>query len=113
MLPISSSEKPVLIIVLWGLCSLLYLEGAPLSKRSISEVQLMHNVREHKEMLERQDWLQLKLSNILIPSVNDSQKEQKGKSNGPSVRRLRKGEGTTYLDLGLTTDVFGKRMNSR
>jgi len=67
------------------------------SKRSISEVQLMHNVREHKEMLERQDWLQLKLNNILIPSLNDSQKEQKGKNNGPSIRRLRKGEGPTWI----------------
>ncbi|KAG1941300.1 parathyroid hormone 1b [Pimephales promelas] len=97
MSPIRSLEKPVLIIVLWGLCSLLYLEGAPISKRSISEVQLMHNVREHKEMLERQDWLQLKLNNILIPSLNDSQKEQKGKNNGPSIRRLRKGEGPTWI----------------
>nr|WFG70152.1 parathyroid hormone [Osteobrama belangeri] len=76
---------------------LLYLEGLPLSKRSISEVQLMHNVREHKEMLERQDWLQLKLNNILIPSINDSQKEQKGKPNGPSIRRLRKGEGAAWI----------------
>lgn len=66
------------------------------SKRSISEVQLMHNVREHKEMLDRQDWLQLKLNNIIIPSVNDSQKERKGKNNGPSVRHLRKGEGATW-----------------
>ncbi|CAM4531504.1 unnamed protein product [Leuciscus chuanchicus] len=97
MLPIRSLEKPVLIIVLWGLCSLLYLEGAPLSKRSISEVQLMHNVREHKEMLERQDWLQLKLNNILIPSLNDSQKEQKGKNNGPPIRRLKKEEGATWI----------------
>ncbi|XP_016118797.1 parathyroid hormone-like, partial [Sinocyclocheilus grahami] len=92
MLPICSLEKIMLIIVLWGLCSLPYLEGLPLSKRSISEVQLMHNVREHKEVLERQDWLQLKLNDILTPSINDSQKEQKGKTNGPSIRRLRKGE---------------------
>ncbi|XDV17466.1 hypothetical protein PO909_023318 [Leuciscus waleckii] len=75
---------------------LLYLEGAPL-RRSISEVQLMHNVREHKEMLERQDWLQLKLNNILIPSLNDSQKEQKGKNNGPPIRRLKKEEGATWI----------------
>ncbi|KAF4110611.1 hypothetical protein G5714_007642 [Onychostoma macrolepis] len=97
MLPIRSLEKIMLIIVLWGLCSLLYLEGLPISKRSISEVQLMHNVREHKEMLERQDWLQLKLNNILIPSINDSQKEQKGKTNGPSIRRLRKEEGAACI----------------
>ncbi|KAK9972605.1 hypothetical protein ABG768_025896 [Culter alburnus] len=97
MLPIRSLEKIMLVAALWGLCSLIYLEGAPLSKRSISEVQLMHNVREHKEMLERQDWLQLKLNNILIPSLNDSQKEQKGKNNSPSIRRLRKGEGATWI----------------
>ncbi|XP_016370073.1 parathyroid hormone-like [Sinocyclocheilus rhinocerous] len=97
MLPIRSLERIVLIIVLWDLCSLLYLEGLPLSKRSISEVQLMHNVREHKEMLERQDWLQLKLNNILIPSLNDPQKEQKVKTNSPSIRRLRKGEGATWI----------------
>ncbi|KAI2662196.1 Parathyroid hormone [Labeo rohita] len=97
MLPIRSLEKIMLFIVLWGLCSLLYLEGLPLSKSSISEVQLMHNVREHKEMLERQDWLQLKLNNIIIPSINDSQNEQKGKTNNPSVRRLRKGEGAAWI----------------
>ncbi|XP_018941293.1 parathyroid hormone-like [Cyprinus carpio] len=94
MLPIRSLERIMLIIVLWDLCSLLYLEGLPLSRRSISEVQLMHNVREHKEMLERQDWLQLKLNNIIIPSLNDS---QKGKTNGPSIRRLRKGEGAAWI----------------
>ncbi|KTF83859.1 hypothetical protein cypCar_00005375 [Cyprinus carpio] len=97
MLPIRSLETVMLVIVLWGLCSLPNLEGLPLSKRSISEVQLMHNVREHKEMLERQDWLQLKLNNIIIPSINDSQKEQKGKTNGPSIRRLRKGEGAAWI----------------
>ncbi|XP_026072703.1 parathyroid hormone-like [Carassius auratus] len=97
MLPIRSLERIMLIIVLWDLCSLLYLEGLPLNKRSISEVQLMHNVREHKEMLERQDWLQLKLNNILIPSFNVSQKEQKGKTNSPSIRCLRKREGATWI----------------
>ncbi|XP_056318956.1 parathyroid hormone 1b [Danio aesculapii] len=96
MLLIRCLEKATLIIVLWSLCSFLFLEGLPISKRSISEVQLMHNVREHKEMLDRQDWLQLKLNNIIIPSVNDSQKERKGKTNGPSVKRLRKGEGATW-----------------
>ncbi|XP_052416599.1 parathyroid hormone 1b [Carassius gibelio] len=97
MLPKRSLEKIMLFIVLWSLCGLPYLEGLPLSKRSISEVQLMHNVREHKEMIERQDWLQLKLNNIIIPSINDSQKEQKGKTNGPSIRRLRKGEGAAWI----------------
>ncbi|XP_055069779.2 parathyroid hormone 1b [Misgurnus anguillicaudatus] len=97
MSSIRSLEKTILVIVLWGLCSLLYLEGLPVSKRSISEVQLMHNVREHKQVLNRQDWLQLKLNNILIPSSNDSQKEQKGKNDVSSSKRLRKGEGATWI----------------
>uniref|UniRef100_A0A4W4G1C4 Parathyroid hormone n=1 Tax=Electrophorus electricus TaxID=8005 RepID=A0A4W4G1C4_ELEEL len=49
-------------------------------KRSISEVQLMHNVGEHKQVVERQDWLQVKLKTILIPSLNDSQKGLKGRN---------------------------------
>ncbi|XP_056611307.1 parathyroid hormone 1b [Triplophysa dalaica] len=97
MSPIRFLEKCILIIVLWGLCSLISLEGLPVSKRSISEVQLMHNVREHKQVLNRQDWLQLKLNNILIPTMNDSQKEQKGKDDGSSIRRLRKGESASWI----------------
>uniref|UniRef100_A0A3Q4H5B4 Parathyroid hormone n=1 Tax=Neolamprologus brichardi TaxID=32507 RepID=A0A3Q4H5B4_NEOBR len=35
---------------------------------TISEVQLMHNVREHKQVGERQDWLQEKLKGIIVAS---------------------------------------------
>ncbi|XP_065117596.1 parathyroid hormone 1b [Paramisgurnus dabryanus] len=97
MSSIHSLEKTILVIVLWGLCSLLYLEALPVSKRSISEVQLMHNVREHKQVLNRQDWLQLKLNNILTPSSNDSQKEQRGKNDVSSSKRLKKGERATWI----------------
>lgn len=38
-------------------------------KRTISEVQLMHNVREHKQVGERQDWLQEKLKDIIVASA--------------------------------------------
>uniref|UniRef100_A0A3Q2GNI5 Parathyroid hormone n=1 Tax=Cyprinodon variegatus TaxID=28743 RepID=A0A3Q2GNI5_CYPVA len=37
-------------------------------KRSISEVQFMHNVQEHKQVGERQDWLQEKLKKIVLAS---------------------------------------------
>ncbi|XP_062869482.1 parathyroid hormone 1b [Trichomycterus rosablanca] len=73
-------NKAMLIILVWSLCHLVALEGQPISKRSISEVQLMHNVGEHKQVVERQDWLQVKLKTIIIPSINESQKGQKGKS---------------------------------
>lgn len=35
-------------------------------KRTISEVQLMHNVQEYKQVGERQDWLQDKLKKIVV-----------------------------------------------
>lgn len=37
-------------------------------KRTISEVQLMHNVREHKQVGERQEWLHEKLKGIIVAS---------------------------------------------
>lgn len=45
-------------------------------KRTISEVQLMHNVQEHKQVGERQDWLQEKLKDIIVAST----KPQHGQS---------------------------------
>lgn len=39
------------------------------SKRTISEVQLMHNVQEHKQVGERQNWLQEKLKDIVVTNA--------------------------------------------
>uniref|UniRef100_A0A3Q2WZJ8 Parathyroid hormone n=1 Tax=Haplochromis burtoni TaxID=8153 RepID=A0A3Q2WZJ8_HAPBU len=55
-------EMLVLVILLWSF----HTEAKPL--RTISEVQLMHNVREHKQVGERQDWLQEKLKGIIVAS---------------------------------------------
>ncbi|OXB60394.1 hypothetical protein ASZ78_000800, partial [Callipepla squamata] len=33
-------------------------------KRSVSEMQLMHNLGEHRHAVERQDWLQMKLQDV-------------------------------------------------
>nr|XP_033487996.1 parathyroid hormone 1b [Epinephelus lanceolatus] len=65
-------ETLVLILFLTSL----HIEAKPLRKRSISEVQLMHNVREHKQVGDRQDWLQEKLKGITVASV----KPQHGQS---------------------------------
>uniref|UniRef100_A0A8C5FK30 Parathyroid hormone n=1 Tax=Gadus morhua TaxID=8049 RepID=A0A8C5FK30_GADMO len=42
-------------------------------KRTISEVQLMHNVQEHKQVSQRQDWLQAKLRDITVPTHDKGQ----------------------------------------
>uniref|UniRef100_H3C1I1 Parathyroid hormone n=1 Tax=Tetraodon nigroviridis TaxID=99883 RepID=H3C1I1_TETNG len=49
--------------------SSLHVEAKSLRKRTISEVQLMHNVREHKQAGERQYWLQEKLKDITVVSA--------------------------------------------
>uniref|UniRef100_A0A665V0L9 Parathyroid hormone n=1 Tax=Echeneis naucrates TaxID=173247 RepID=A0A665V0L9_ECHNA len=65
MISLRFLEMLVLLIFLTSL----YTEAKPLRKRTISEVQLMHNVREHHQVGERQDWLQEKLKNIIVASV--------------------------------------------
>ncbi|XP_034536195.1 parathyroid hormone 1b [Notolabrus celidotus] len=64
-------ETLVLILLLF--LTNLYTEAKPIRKRTISEVQLMHNVREHKQVGDRQDWLQGKLKDIIVASVKPQQ----------------------------------------
>ncbi|XP_037835912.1 parathyroid hormone 1b [Kryptolebias marmoratus] len=61
----------MLVLILFFISMLT--QANPLRKRSISEVQLMHNVREHKEVGDRQDWLQEKLKEIIISSPKPQQ----------------------------------------
>nr|AAQ73561.1 parathyroid hormone type-2 precursor [Takifugu rubripes]CAG26461.1 parathyroid hormone [Takifugu rubripes] len=65
MFSLSHFETLTLILFL----SSLHIEAKPLRKRTISEVQLMHNVREHKQVGERQDWLQEKLKDVIVVSA--------------------------------------------
>lgn len=55
-------------------------------KRTVSEVQLMHNHRQHKQVQERRDWLQMRLQDIhTAPGGNSSG----GGEAGGTGRRLR------------------------
>uniref|UniRef100_A0A3P9KMR9 Parathyroid hormone n=1 Tax=Oryzias latipes TaxID=8090 RepID=A0A3P9KMR9_ORYLA len=60
-----------LILVVFIACYIT--EAKPLRKRSISEMQLMHNLQEHKQVGDRQDWLQEKLKKIISPSNKPQQ----------------------------------------
>uniref|UniRef100_A0A669DCR2 Parathyroid hormone n=2 Tax=Oreochromis TaxID=8139 RepID=A0A669DCR2_ORENI len=54
-------------ILLISLCLLhfsVHCQGRPLSKRTVSEVQFMHNLGEHKQVQERREWLQMRLRGI-------------------------------------------------
>ncbi|XP_063049318.1 parathyroid hormone 1b [Engraulis encrasicolus] len=65
--------KTSLLVCVVCMCVSQLAQGQPLRRRSISEVQLMHNVRQHQQVSDRQDWLQLKLNNILTPTHTHTQ----------------------------------------
>ncbi|NXH21771.1 PTHY protein, partial [Bucco capensis] len=51
-------------IILYAMCFITISDGRPMMKRSVSEMQLMHNLGEHRHAVERQDWLQMKLQDV-------------------------------------------------
>ncbi|NXM43631.1 PTHY protein, partial [Gymnorhina tibicen] len=51
-------------IILCAICFFTTSDGRPMMKRSVSEMQLMHNLGEHRHTVERQDWLQMKLQDV-------------------------------------------------
>uniref|UniRef100_A0A3Q2EJW4 Parathyroid hormone n=1 Tax=Cyprinodon variegatus TaxID=28743 RepID=A0A3Q2EJW4_CYPVA len=55
----------ILIIFLFCVIHLsIHCQGRPLSKRTVSEVQLMHNLRHHQQVQERREWLQTRIQDI-------------------------------------------------
>ncbi|XP_054246668.1 parathyroid hormone [Indicator indicator] len=51
-------------VILYAICFFTNSDGRPMMKRSVSEMQLMHNLGEHRHTVERQDWLQMKLQDV-------------------------------------------------
>ncbi|KAJ8412857.1 hypothetical protein AAFF_G00104390 [Aldrovandia affinis] len=64
-------------IFLCILCYSMKSDGKPLGKRSVSEVQLMHDLGEHKHVQKRQDWLQLKMKDIHTASLRNSERGER------------------------------------
>ncbi|XP_057693508.1 parathyroid hormone-like [Corythoichthys intestinalis] len=105
-------QRQVLFISLCILDLSVVTEGRPLRKRTVSEVQLMHNLGEHKQMQERRDWLQLRLQGILT-APGHSRWE-----TGRSSRRLIPDElpefaGMTTEELQEALKIFEKLLNSK
>ncbi|XP_049928273.1 parathyroid hormone 1a [Epinephelus moara] len=89
-------------IVFISLCILhlftLY-EGRPLRKRTVSEVQLMHNIGELKQVQERREWLQMRLQGIHTAPARGSSGEA-----DRARRRLRPDELPDLSDM-TTEDI--------
>ncbi|XP_049747917.1 parathyroid hormone [Elephas maximus indicus] len=52
------------MVVLFAICFLTELEGKPVEKRSVSEIQFMHNLGKHLTSVERVEWLRKKLQDV-------------------------------------------------
>lgn len=67
------SQRLFGIVILILFLASLHTEAMPLRKRTVSEVQFMQNIQEHKQVKERKDWLQRKLKDIIVASVKPQQ----------------------------------------
>ncbi|XP_040894909.1 parathyroid hormone-like [Toxotes jaculatrix] len=85
-------------------------EGRPLSKRTVSEVQLMHNLGEHKQVQERREWLQMRLRGIHTAAARGSSGEV-----GRTRRRLRPEElpDLTPEEIQYALNFLEKLLKSR
>ncbi|KAG9462542.1 hypothetical protein GDO78_013898 [Eleutherodactylus coqui] len=50
-------------------------EGKPVTRRAVSEMQLMHSFRDFQHSLQRQEWLQVRLQNLYPASVSAPQED--------------------------------------
>nr|XP_056707803.1 parathyroid hormone [Euleptes europaea] len=53
----STSDMAKTAIILWAVCTFASSDGKTMMKRSVSEMQIMHNLGEHLHSADRQNWL--------------------------------------------------------
>ncbi|NXQ42661.1 parathyroid hormone [Catharus ustulatus] len=75
-------------ILLCAMCLFTSSDGRPMVKRSVSEMQLMHNLGEHRHAVERQDWLQMKLQDVHSALEDARTQRPRGKDDVVLGRRL-------------------------
>uniref|UniRef100_A0A8C5L7R4 Parathyroid hormone n=2 Tax=Jaculus jaculus TaxID=51337 RepID=A0A8C5L7R4_JACJA len=52
------------MVAMLALCFLTGMDGKPIKKRAVSEIQLMHNLGKHLASMERMEWLRKKLQDV-------------------------------------------------
>ncbi|KAM5138564.1 uncharacterized protein ACMZJ9_017111 [Mantella aurantiaca] len=89
-------------LILCGMTLFSGYEGKPVTRRAVSEMQLMHNYGDFRHTLQRQEWLQTKLQNLYpasvstpqesTPKVTETRAQKPHKKDGKSVEnRIRHG----------------------
>ncbi|KAB5571620.1 hypothetical protein PHYPO_G00227150 [Pangasianodon hypophthalmus] len=71
MVSIRGLEKTMVFLCVCVLYSSMRTDSRPLSRRSVSEVQLMHSVGVRKHIQQRQDWLQEHMQDIHTAPLHD------------------------------------------
>ncbi|KAM9753514.1 parathyroid hormone 1a isoform 1-T3 [Menidia menidia] len=104
-------------IILISLC-LLHLSiqssGRPLSKRTVSEMQLMHDVGQHQQVQERREWLQTRLRNIHNPDPEGRGRGREGRGRGrPSPADLAELSDLTTEEIQHALDFLEKLLESK
>ncbi|CAK6449216.1 unnamed protein product [Pipistrellus nathusii] len=59
----SAKDMVKVMIVMFAICFFAKSDGKPI-KRSVSEIQLMHNLGKHLNAMERMEWLKKKLQDV-------------------------------------------------
>ncbi|KAM5318250.1 parathyroid hormone [Glossophaga mutica] len=52
------------MIIMFAICFFAKSDGKPIKRRSVSEIQLMHNLGKHLNSMERVEWLRKKLQDV-------------------------------------------------
>ncbi|XP_024414436.3 parathyroid hormone [Desmodus rotundus] len=60
----SAKDMVKVMIVMFAICFFAKSDGKPIKKRSVSEIQLMHNLGKHLNSMERVEWLRKKLQDV-------------------------------------------------
>ncbi|KAI4789862.1 hypothetical protein KUCAC02_013176 [Chaenocephalus aceratus] len=84
----------------------------PLRKRTVSEVQLMHNLGELKQVQERREWLQLRLRGIHGGPARASSGDA-GRRRRPRPEELSDLRDMTPVDIQSALDVLEKLLKSK
>ncbi|XP_066109943.1 parathyroid hormone [Saccopteryx bilineata] len=60
----SAKDMVKVMIVIFAICFFAKSDGKPIKRRSVSEIQFMHNLSKHLNSMERVEWLRKKLQDV-------------------------------------------------
>ncbi|ELW70785.1 parathyroid hormone isoform X2 [Tupaia chinensis] len=103
----SAKDMAKVMIVMFVICFLTQSDGETIKKRSVSEIQLMHNRGKHLKSMERMEWLRKKMQDVQNfvgspdPRDNISESLQRKEDNVPLDNRQKSLGETDKADVDV------------